>query len=84
MIRDDGKINWPLALAFVVSRAEQAKFEKTVAEVIANAEKGKVDAESITAMGKQIDDIRGKLVKKIDVILTDDYLEAKRFLNYLG
>ena len=81
VIRNDGRISWPVALAYVVPAAEQRKVEQNVITAIESAMKGKVDAGSNIEMKKQIDDMRGKLLQKVQVIEVNDYLEAKHFLN---
>jgi hypothetical protein len=83
VLRNDGKISWPLALIDLLP-AEQRKNMSTQAQMlIRDAAKGKHDANVFKDLRSDLDKAREQLLKKVNDMPGAQYMEAKRFINDL-
>jgi hypothetical protein len=81
LLRDAGKINFPVALLELLSPDVQKQLEGLTESLFKSASKGKLDINALKDLRTALDQIREDLSKKVNEIPTTQYLEAKRFLN---
>jgi len=83
ILRDGGKLTWPTALADLAPDTVRKEMDARAQAIVQNAANGKIDRNAINDLGTQIEQLRGRLLKKANDIPTQQYLDAKRFLNDL-
>jgi hypothetical protein len=84
MLRDGGKLSWPLALLGENFDAERKTLDQLAAEAVKQIEYGRnVDGETVRGMTSASNKLQKTLKQEVDEISAGDYMKAKRFLNEL-
>jgi len=83
ILRDGGKLNWPTALLDLAPANTRKEMDSRAQAIVQNAGKGMIDRNALNDLGTQIELVRAQLLKKANEIPTQQYLDAKRFLNDL-
>ncbi|MCI0380632.1 MAG: hypothetical protein L0215_23860 [Gemmataceae bacterium] len=82
ILRNDGKFYWPVGLQELVSADQRKLIEAQAATLVKNAAAGgNVDVNIVKEMRAEMDKIRDNLVRLVNDMPTNQYLDAKRFLN---
>jgi hypothetical protein len=83
LIRDGGKLHWPLALMNSAFQTERKRLDDLSPLALRQAAAGAVDGNTVEGMVETVDTLALKLKQRIDYISANDYIKAKRFLNDL-
>jgi hypothetical protein len=83
ILRDSGKISWPLVLRRGAYGANRDKVDQAAYNAYRQAESGPVDADLLEALTKGIDALSAQLKENVSDIPPSDYIAAKHFLNDL-
>jgi hypothetical protein len=84
LLKNDGRITWPLALQSDDYRSERELLNSLAPEAIRQAVNGRVDPGVLNDMNTGLGKLRDKLTAKIRDITPNDYIEASRFLGYFA
>jgi hypothetical protein len=79
LLRDDGRITWPAALPLTVNQRKE--LDEQIKGLVKDAYKGKLDANVLKDVRNEIGRIREDLLKKVNDIPSNQYMDAKRFLQ---
>lgn len=82
LLRDGGKINWPIGLQEIIPAEKRRTLETQAQALVQGAEKGNVDPNVLKDFSSELERIYDKLVNNITEV-GPHYLEAKRFVNDL-
>jgi hypothetical protein len=83
LLRDGGRLRWPLALRASDFEAERTTVDESAAKAFKQAEYGSVDTDTILNMRNGVDKLQRQLRKEVAEITPNDYVASKRFLNEL-
>jgi hypothetical protein len=83
ILRDEGKISWPLALRRGPYRVTRTKVDQAAYTAYRQAQTGPVDGDLLDGLTKGVDALFAELKDNVSEISTTDYITAKRFLNEL-
>jgi hypothetical protein len=83
LLRDGGKINWPVALADILTEQQRRDITTRAERLVKDAAAGRVDNNNFKDLSTEISTARERLLKKVNDMPTEQYLRAKRFLNDL-
>ncbi len=83
VLRGDGGLNWPLGLRTGPSAALRALLDKKVREAIRQAADGRVETGLIGDLRANVKKLHKLLARSVIELSTDDYVDAKRYLNDL-
>lgn len=81
LLRDAGKISFPVAMLELLSPADQKELEGLTETLYKSAVKGRLDINALKDLGTKLELLRKNLSGKVNEIPTTQYLDAKRFLN---
>lgn len=81
LLRDDGRFQWPSALQDLVAEDRQKKVGDWAETLVARARNGQVEVKILKDVRLEIETIRENLLKKVNEIPTQPYIDAKRFLK---
>jgi hypothetical protein len=81
LLRDAGKLSWPLALRRADYKSERDQLDQLALGVYKQATAGKVDGDTLDQMTSAVSSLEGRLRQQISDISASDYIKAKRFLN---
>jgi hypothetical protein len=81
LLRNEGRLNWPIALRVPQYQAERDVLNELTPAVYDQAVNGKVDASSLERMTKAVRDLRERLNDNIRDLTPTEYSEARRFLG---
>jgi hypothetical protein len=87
LLRNNGIFTWPIALQDdqVVPKDEREKIGLWTQQLVQRVSNGNApDAGILKDLGSAIEDLKERLLKKINDVPTSQYIEAKRFLNDFG
>jgi hypothetical protein len=82
VLRND-KINWPLALTDILNQDQRSKMALQAKALVNDAAKNKLDANVFRELSNEVSKTREQLLRKVNDMPSDQYMEAKRFLNEL-
>jgi hypothetical protein len=83
LLRDGGKLTWPLPLKTRDFAANRAKIEQLAVKALSEARQGSVDADTLQEMTSTANNLRDDLKQKVDDYSMGDYMAAKRYLSEL-
>jgi hypothetical protein len=83
LIRDGGKLTWPLTLKGSDFGSDRSKMDELAAKALEEASRGAVQAETIQAMTSTLDGLRETLRQKVEEMSLSDHMAARRYLNEL-
>jgi flagellar hook-basal body complex protein FliE len=84
VLRNEGKINWPIALADVLTPEQRKNISLQAQAVVRDAAKGKnPDANVFKDLRTEINTTREQLLKRVNDVPGEQYMQAKRFLSEL-
>ena len=83
LLRDGGKISWPLALRRGAYKDTRTKVDQSAYEAYRQAQAGPVDADLLDGLTRGVDALFAQLKDNISETSTTDYITAKGFLNEL-
>ena len=83
ILRNGGKISWPLILRRAAYRANRDKVDQSAYNAYRQAESGPVDADLLEALTRGVDALSAQLKENVSDIPPSDYITAKHFLNDL-
>jgi hypothetical protein len=83
LMKDGGRVKWPLALKASDFDAERAQVDDLAAKAFKQAEYGSVDSDLILTMRNTVDKLQREMRKNVAEITPNDYVAGKRFLNEL-
>jgi hypothetical protein len=85
LLKNDGYLNWPLPLKGEEFADERSAIDKDLPKLVQQAStNGRVDAGTLTATKKNLESLHDKLARNVGDIGTTQYIEAKRYLNFLN
>jgi hypothetical protein len=82
-LRNDGKLAWPSALADLIPAEQRKTLESQTVSLVSAAKSDRPDPVVLKDVRTQIDKIRTDLVSRANDYGTQQYLDAKRYLNDL-
>jgi hypothetical protein len=83
ILRDEGKISWPLALRRGAYKDTRTKVDQSAYEAYRQAQAGAVDGDLLDGLTRGVDALFAQLKDNVSETSTTDYITAKRFLNEL-
>jgi hypothetical protein len=83
VLRNEGRINWPLALQELLPAEQRKLFEAQAQALYQGAAKGKVDPNVFRDFSNELDRTYDGLLRRANEIPGPQYLEAKRYLSDL-
>jgi hypothetical protein len=83
ILRDEGKISWPLALRRGAYKDTRTKVDQSAYEAYRQAQAGPVDGDLLDGLTRGVDALFAQLKDNVSETSTTDYVTAKRFLNEL-
>lgn len=83
VLRNDGKINWPIALADVLTNDQRKAMSLQAQNVVRDAAKGNLDPNLFKDLRTEINNTRDQLLKRVNDVPGEQYMQAKRFLSDL-
>jgi hypothetical protein len=85
LLKNDGYLNWPLPLKGDEFNEERGAIDKALPKLVQQASaSGRVDAGTLTETKKSLEALHEKLAKNVGEIGTSQYIESKRYLNFLN
>jgi hypothetical protein len=81
LLRNDGKLDWPIALAEVTTPEQRKKMSMQAQDVIKDAAKGTLDANAFKDLRNDITSTRDQLLRRVNDLPGEQYMQAKRFLT---
>jgi hypothetical protein len=85
LLKNDGFLQWPMSLRAEEYNAERDAIDKALPKLVQEAStNGRVDAGTLNATQKNLDKLNEKLGDKVGDLGTSQYIESKRYLNYLS
>jgi len=81
ILRNDGKIAWPGALLDLLPTEKRHEIENQALALYKGAMNGRADSNLIKDFNSELDRVNDDLLKRANEIGSNQYLEAKRFLN---
>ena len=87
ILKNAGRLNWPLALRADEYKAQREEIDRDLPKLVEKAEFGNpvdVDAGSLLTIKKNVEKLHDKLAGNVGEIGTGQYIESKRFLNFLN
>jgi hypothetical protein len=84
LLRNGGQLTWPVGLKELEGSAEIRKLiDSKAIEAVRQAENGQVSAGLIKDLQANVNKLHKKLVRSVSELPTNQYIEAKRYLNNL-
>jgi hypothetical protein len=81
MLRNGGKLRWPLALTKADYAADRKKMDQLAVMAAQQIQSGPVNSDTLQGMIDAENAIEKKLKSQVDVVPPSQYIEAKRFLR---
>jgi hypothetical protein len=85
LLRNDGQLNWPLGLRDLkpadASKEIRSLLDSKALEAVRQAANGKVNAGVIKDLQSNVNQLHKLLARNVSELPTNQYIEAKRFLN---
>lgn len=81
VLRNDGKITWPVALADVLSPEQRKTMSLQAQLLVKDAAKGNLDPNVFKDLRNGINTTREQLLKRVNDLPGEQYMQAKRFLT---
>jgi hypothetical protein len=83
VLRDQGRLHWPLELARPEYEMERRRLDDFAAKAYKQATEGAVDAGTLQEMSTAVDNLQTGLRRNVAEASPSDYIKAKRFLSDL-
>jgi hypothetical protein len=83
LIRDGGKLTWPLTLKGPDFASDRSKMDELTVKALEEASRGAVQADTLQAMTSTLDGLRETLRQKVEEMSLNDHMAARRYLNEL-
>lgn len=87
LLKDAGRLNWPLALETLPQEKEAAdlrmRIDQTLLKAKDEAASGRVSPKSILELQKDVKRLRDMLFNQVNVVSFSEYTDAKRFLSQI-
>src|SRR5207245_7084279 len=83
ILRNGGKISWPLILRRGAYQATRSKVDQSAYEAYRQAQAGPVDGDLLDGLTRGVDALFSQLKDNVSETSTTDYITAKGFLNEL-
>ena len=83
LLKNDGRLDWPLALSRDAFQSERVLLGALIPEALRQAVNGRVEAGTLRALNAQVDKVQHQLALMIKDLPLDQHREAKRFLSQL-
>jgi hypothetical protein len=83
LIRDGGKLSWPLSLKSADFGTDRSKMDELASKAIEEASRGAVQAETLQGMTGALDNLREALREKVNDMSLTDNMAGRRYLNEL-
>jgi hypothetical protein len=84
LLRDGGKLQWPLALRASTFAEGRQQIDQLAPQAVQQAQTGSVDADTLNAMTNAATMLREQLRQNVSTIASNQYIEALRYLRQLG
>jgi hypothetical protein len=81
ILRDDGRVSWPVALQGRMSVPQRKELDEKLRELVKGAYRDKLDVNLLKDVRTEIDKMRDDLVNRVNDTPTAQYMDAKRFLQ---
>ena len=81
ILRDDGRVSWPTALQERMSVKQRKDLDEQLKDLVKGAYRDKLDVNLLKDVRTDIDKMREDLVKRVNDTPTNQYMDAKRFLQ---
>jgi hypothetical protein len=83
VLRDNGRLHWPLELAGTAYEAERRRLDDLAAKAYNQAVSGAVDPSILQEMTSAVDSLQTRLRRNVAEASPSDYMKAKRYLSDL-
>jgi hypothetical protein len=83
LLREGGKLYWPLPLKRSAFEEERRKVDQLTAQAYRQAGSGSVSAGTLEDLTAAVDTLQSELKRNISKVSANDYIKAKRYLNQL-
>jgi hypothetical protein len=85
LLKNDGFVQWPLTLRAEEFNPEREAITKALPKLVQDAStNGHVDAGTLKAAQSNLDKLNERLTDKVGDLGTSQYIESRRYLNFLG
>jgi len=85
LLKNDGFLQWPLPLRAEDFNAEREAITKALPKLVQDAStNGHVDAGTLKAAQSNLDKLNERLSEKVGDLGTSQYIESRRYLNFLS
>ncbi len=84
LLRDGGKLTWPVALQDPAFAAERAKIEQAIPQAMQQAVSGSPPAQLLGDIAKATDSLGNNLRQRVAEIDANEFIAARRYLNELN
>jgi hypothetical protein len=84
LLRDEGKLSWPLVLQRADYQSERNKVDQLAYSAYRQAANGSVAADILEGMTQSVNALGAQLKSNIDEIEPNNYIAAKRYLSELS
>lgn len=81
LLRDDGRVAWPTALQERMTVGQRKQLDEQLKELVKGAYREKLDVNLLKDVRTEVDKMRDDLVKHVNETPTNQYIDAKRFLQ---
>jgi hypothetical protein len=82
LLKNEGRLTWPLALRDDVYKREREQLDSLVPDAIHQAVNGKVDSGALTGIRNALAGMRRTLTANARDLTANQYIEAARFLGF--
>jgi hypothetical protein len=83
VIRDNGRLHWPLELTGTPYQAERQRLDDLAAKAYSQAVSGAVDPSILQEMTSTVDSLQTRLRRNVADVSPSDYMKARRYLSDL-
>jgi hypothetical protein len=84
ILRDGGKLDWPLVLQEDGFKKDREKLDTLTPQAVLQASKGRVDAKTIKELTPAVERMQATLVGMVQDVAPDQYMDGKKFLRELA
>jgi len=84
LLKNEGILNWPLSLRGSDFDVLRKDIDSITPELVRQASAGRVDKATLKQLKDDVDKLHRQLSERISELPSSDYIEAKRFLNFLS
>jgi hypothetical protein len=84
LLKNEGRLNWPIALRSPTFDQPRKQLDELALEAVRQAPFGSVEINTLKGMKDAVEQMHALLAANINEMKSADYMDAKRYLNYLS